>query len=103
MEEIQYEAADRPRGDRRPCDATGAFIGKETKSYYSECVTVFEVFQTSSKRILNSDDGSSGASRHVALTLLQERRAAGLISTATVYAQNVTSEIRSENDANEGL
>ncbi|CAI5676760.1 unnamed protein product [Oreochromis niloticus] len=46
------------------------------------------------QRILNSDDGSSGASRHVALTLLQERRAAGLISTATVYAQNVTSEIR---------
>lgn len=80
MEEIQYEAAERPRGDRRPRDA-----------------------QTSSKRILNGDDGSSGASRHVALTSLQERRAAGLISIATVYAQNVTSDIRSANDANEGL
>lgn len=61
------------------------------------------VFQTSSKRILNSDDGSSGASRHVTLTSLQERRAAGHISIATVYAQNVTSDIRSTNDANEGL
>lgn len=103
MEEIQHEAAERPRGDRRPRDATGAFTGKETKSHYSECVTVFEVFQTSSKRILNGDDGSSGASRHVALMSLQERRAAGLISIATVYAQNVTSDIRSVNDANEGL
>lgn len=58
---------------------------------------------SASKRILNSDDGSSGASRHVALTSLQERRAAGHISIATVYAQNVTSDIRSTNDANKGL
>lgn len=64
-------------------------------------ITASESFKLPQRESLTAM--TAAAELHVTLTSLQERRAAGHISIATVYAQNVTSDIRSTNDANEGL